>query len=145
MNFGDIMLRRFFQFVSGVSGVVLAPILIVVIAAALAFAPWFNWTTNAISDLGRPQYGLLFVNTAFVSVGAFLFLFSGGLIFTLQQRIGPMALALSSLYFIGVGLFPLPSPIHVETSSLFFIAFSFGFFFLGVKLRQRGIRECYRL
>jgi len=125
------------ELVSGIGGVFLPVLLILSLSIALPQAPWFNWIGNAISDLGRPEYSLSFFNWTLTVIGGLLLFFSIGLILSLQQRIGPTLLAISSIYFIGVGIYPLPSPIHVETSSLFFIAFPLGFFFIGYRLRER--------
>ena len=61
-------------------------------------------------------------------------MFSFGLYYTLNgERFGPTALALSSIYFIQVGIISLPDPTHVDVSSLFFIAYPIGFFLLGIR------------
>jgi len=100
-------------------------------------APWFEWTGNAISDLGRADHGLPFFNWSLTIIGVLLLVFSIGLVLYLKQRIGPTLIGISSIYFIAIGLYPLPNPIHVDTSSLFFIAFPLGFFMLGYRLRMR--------
>jgi len=116
--------------------------LIVIISIALFIslqnAPWFSWTENAISDLGRPEHGMPFFNLVLGFVGILLLIFSIGLISSFRkERIGPTILALSSIYFIGIGIFPLPDPNHVDVSGLFFIAFPLGFFILGLQLYKK--------
>jgi hypothetical membrane protein len=98
-------------------------------------APWFSWTNNAISDLGREQYDILLFNYSLIVLGFLLLFFTFGLNYSLKnERFGPTFLSISSLYFIAVGIFPLPDQYHIDFSSLFFIAFPLGFFALGLKM-----------
>ena len=50
-----------------------------------------------------------------------------------DQRAGPTVFALSALYLMAVGLYPLPSMEHIDLSALFFIAFPFGFVLFGLR------------
>ena len=43
---------------SGICGIMLPIVIISGLLLALPRAPWFSWTENAISDLGRPEFGL---------------------------------------------------------------------------------------
>jgi len=126
---------------SGICGIMLPIVTISGLLLALPRAPWFSWTENAISDLGRPEFGLSFFNYTLILVGILLLAFSFGLLYSLKgARVGPTAFALSSIYFIGVGLFPLPNPNHVDVSGLFFIAFPLGFLMLGLKMYKKRSR-----
>ena len=123
---------------SGICGIMLPIVTISVLLLALPRAPWFRWTENAISDLGRPEFGLSFFNYTLILVGILLLLFSFGLLYSLKgERVGPTVFALSSIYFIGIGIYPLPDPNHVDVSGLFFIAFPLGFLLLGMKMYKK--------
>jgi hypothetical membrane protein len=136
---GRLVLKSFnFLNVSGLCGMSLIIIFSLTLFISLQNAPWFGWTDNAISDLGRPEYEMPFFNLALGFIGILLLVFSIGLISLLRkERIGPTMLALSSIYFIGVGIFPLPDPNHVDISGLFFIAFPLGFLLIGVQLYKK--------
>jgi hypothetical membrane protein len=124
---------------SGICGIALPIIFLVVLFVSIQYAPWFSWTNNAISDLGRPEFGLDFFNYTLIAVGILLLFFSFGLYYSLKkERAGPLILAISSLYFIGVGIFPLPDPNHVDISGLFFIAFPLGFLILGLHMHTQA-------
>jgi hypothetical membrane protein len=126
---------------SGICGIMLPIVTISGLLLALPRAPWFSWTENAISDLGRPEFGLSFFNYTLILIGILLLAFSFGLLYSLKgERVGPTVFALSSIYFIGVGLFPLPDPNHVDVSGLFFIAFPLGFLMLGLKMYKKRSR-----
>lgn len=120
---------------SGICGILLPLVFLGGLFLSIHQAPWFNWMDYAISDLGT--HVPLFNYTLFI-VGIILLIFTLGLYFSLQgERAGPVVFALSSLYFMGVGLVPLPDPIHIDTSGLFFIAFPLGFFILGLQLYRK--------
>ena len=124
---------------SGVCGMSLIFIISSVLIISIQNAQWFSWTDNAISDLGRPEHGMPFFNLALGFIGILLLLFSIGLVTSLKkERIGPTILALSSIYFIGIGIFPLPDPNHIDVSGLFFIAFPLSFLILGLQLYKRN-------
>jgi len=124
--------------ISGVSGILLPIVFILGLILSILEAPWFRWTDNAISDLGRPEFGIPLFNYTLIAIGFLLFLFSIGLYYSLKrEKMGPTALALSSIYFIGVGLYPLPNQIHIDISGLFFIAFPLGFLILGLNMYKK--------
>ena len=107
--------------ISGLSGMLLPILMIALLYFALQQSPWFSWTENAISDLGRPTYGLLGFNLVLIIIGILMFVFSIGLYLSLGgERIGPSLIAISSIYFIGIGVFPLPDPTHIDVSGMFF-------------------------
>ena len=121
MNWKTILLQ-----IAGICGILLPLVFLGGVFISIRQAPWFKWTDYAISDLGTciPLF-----NYTLLIVGIILLVFAVGLYFSLQgERAGPVVFALSSLYFMGVGLVPLPDPIHVDTSGLFFIAFIERFF-----------------
>ena len=101
------------------------------VAAALALAPWFNWTTDALSDLGHPRYasapvfgagllasGLFYVDAVLharrflgrsrVSSAAVVSLVLGGLslsaVGVINESFGPPHFVVSLTYFTFVPL-----------------------------------------
>ena len=134
------MKNKYLNKLSGISGILLPIIFTLVLFLSLQRAPWFSWTENAISDLGRSEFGLSFFNYLLITIGILLLIFSIGLLYSLKgQRAGPTIFALSSIYFIGIGVYPLPNPDHVDISGLFFIAFPFGFLIIGLYLHKNSI------
>lgn len=126
------MKYKFLIKISGISGVVLPIFTIGLLIWALSQSPWFSWAENAISDIGRPEHGLTCFNYGLIIIGILILIFSFGLYFSFtDQRAGPTVFALSALYLIAVGFYPLPSLEHIDLSALFFIAFPFGFLLYG--------------
>ena len=132
--------NKYFIKILGISGIIIPIIFLAVLYISIQNAPWFSWSENAISDLGRFEYGLISFNYTLIAIGILLLFFSFSLVFSLKgERAGPTVLALSSIYFIGVGIYPLPHPNHVDISGLFFIAFPIGFLILGLRLYKINI------
>ena len=126
------MKYKFLTKLSGISGVILPIFTVGLLIWALSQSPWFSWTENALSDIGRPEHGLTCFNYGFIIIGILILIFSFGFYFSLKdQRAGPTVFALSALYLMAVGLYPLPSIEHIDLSALFFIAFPFGFLLYG--------------
>ena len=129
------MISKYLLKISGICGIFLPIILFVILVYSLIVTPWFSWTENAISDLGRPVIGNVFFNYGIIIIGVFFLIFSFGLFYSLKgERVGPLVFALSSIYFIGVGFNPLPDPAHVDLSGLFFVAFPLGFLIMSLRL-----------
>ncbi len=135
-----MLFNRFIRF-SGICGFILPIYTITLLSCGISQAPSFNWTENAISDLGRLDYGISCFNYSLMIIGLFLLIFSIGLhLLLIEQRIGPTIFALSAIYLIGVGVYPLPLPEHIDISGLFFIAFPFGFLAFGLKNYQSKVQ-----
>ena len=135
------MLSNRFIRLSGICGIILPIYTITLLTCGFSQAPGFNWTENAISDLGRLEYGTSCFNYGLVIIGIFLLIFSIGLhLLLIEQRAGPTIFALSAIYLIGVGVYPLPLPEHVDISGLFFIAFPIGFLIFGLVNYQSKTR-----
>ena len=124
--------------ISSISGILLPFVFLIGLLISIIRAPWFNWTEYAISDLGKIDVGFQSFNITLFFVGVLLLIFSFGLYYSLKtERISPTILAISSLYFIAVGIYPLPSPIHIDFSGLLFISFPLSFFTLGIQLYKK--------
>ena len=134
-----MLFNRFIR-LSGICGILLPIYTIALLMCSILQASSFSWTENAISDLGRLEYGSAVFNIGLVLIGIILLVFSIGMhLLLIEQRIGPTIFALSAIYLIGVGVYPLPMPEHVDLSGLFFIAFPIGFVIFGLVNRDSEI------
>ena len=105
------------------------------IAVAVASAPWFSWTANALSDLGVRErasatpfnYGLIAGGTLGVGFAARLWAEAPGRI----GRAGIATLALSLASMVLIGVFPIPHPYHGPVSVAFFALFTYALFVHG--------------
>jgi len=105
------------------------------IAVAIALAPWFSPTANALSDLGEVGRGSApAFNYSLVAGGVLGLGFAARLWPETPGRLGRagvavLAAALASMALIGV--FPIPHPYHVPVSVAFFSLFTYALFVLG--------------
>jgi hypothetical membrane protein len=131
-----MLFNRFIR-LSGICGILLPIYTIFLIVFGISQSSSFSWTENAISDLGRLEVGSAYFNIGLVLIGVLLLVFSIGIhLLLIEQRTGPTIFALSAIYLIGVGVYPLPLPEHVDISGLFFIAFPIGFVIFGLVNRN---------
>jgi len=123
--------------ISGICGILLPIVVFICIGFALSQSPWFNWTEHAISDLGIQGLSAIFFNSGMIIGGILAFVFSLGLIKTLQNKTGAYLLCLSSIALIGIGIFPETIyTIHVIFSTLFFVLIVMSLYVLGLTLRK---------
>jgi hypothetical membrane protein len=116
-------------------GVLALAVSLLGIAAAIALAPWFSWTGNALSDLGvrgeasAPpfNYGLIAGGTLGVGFAARLWSDAPGRL----GRAGLGVLGASFLSLALIGVFPTPHPYHFPVSLGFFALFTYGLFVYG--------------
>ncbi|GAH58726.1 unnamed protein product, partial [marine sediment metagenome] len=81
----------------------------------------------AISDLyvtGTFNYGMIIS-------GILYFAFTVGLYKTMAEKIGVFFLAISTIGLIGLGIFPIPYPLHFPFSIIFFLFTGIAFAFIG--------------
>lgn len=124
-------------------GLILPPFALIALFLSIQMAPSFNWTENAISDLGMFQSSSLLFNSTIIISGFLLMIFSIGLTGMLEkQKISYILLFLSSFFLIAIGIFPLPHPYHIYVSELFFISFPLSFLTLGLNLYK--IKDSYK-
>jgi len=124
--------------ISGISGIIAPLIAFTLILLAIAYSPDFNWTENALSDLGV-QEGVTAVlfNTGLTITGVLIILFATGLFKFLQEnllgRIGAFVFVLGAFALAAMGVFPENvKPIHFYVSVAFFTLLPIAIFFLGV-------------
>jgi hypothetical membrane protein len=115
------------------------------IAVAIALAPWFSPTSNALSDLGEIgrrsapafNYGLIAGGVLGVGFAARLVTHASGTIE--RSGVALLAAALASMALIGV--FPIPHPNHLAVSVAFFSLFTYALFVLGsAEVLAGGVR-----
>lgn len=123
--------------ISGISGIIAPFIAFTLILLAIAYSPDFNWTENALSDLGVQEgvTAILF-NAGLIISGILTIIFATGL-FTLFQgnllgRIGAFIVVLDAFALTAIGVFPENvKPMHLYASVTFFTLFPISMFFLG--------------
>ena len=123
--------------IAGMCGVIAPVIFFVSIQIAIFDAPWFEWTQNALSELGVQGTSALFFNNGLVLVGILFLIFSLGLSRILSRKIGAYLLGFSSLALMGVGLFPLTLfEAHYISSAVFFLFLMLAILMIGLTLKQ---------
>ncbi len=105
------------------------------ILIAISVSPWFNWISNALSDLGVSSAALIF-NQGLIVSGFFAFIFALSHFKSVRSsiggRVGTGFLVLASISLIGIGVFTEDySPHHFVFSVLFFVFVLFAFLSYG--------------
>ena len=115
--------------ISGTSGILAPIVAFVLISLAIVYSPQFNWTENALSDLGV-QEGITptLFNYALVTVGIFALIFASGLLIFLEHRalgtVGAFMFILAALALTTIGVFPENmKPMHLQASVAFFVLY----------------------
>lgn len=123
--------------IAGICGILIPVVVFACIGLALVQAPWFEWSHNALSDLGvRENIAALF-NNGIILGGIFAFIFSIGLAKILSKKIGAYTLAISALALVGVGLFPETLfTLHYLVSAAFFIFLLISLFIIGITIKR---------
>ena len=116
------------------------------IAAALIKAPWFDWSRNALSDLGIAPGSAPFFNLGLILAGLLVVAYGHGLAQTLSRRLGKAAglwLSIAGLALALIGVFPEDcGDIHYYVSVAFFVNIPLALIALGASLatqRQRRL------
>ncbi|WP_435062738.1 DUF998 domain-containing protein [Halobaculum sp. EA56] len=96
------------------------------IALAVALAPWFSWTANALSDLGVAADRVVAAafNGGLIVGGALALPYAWALWATARDRVGRAVAALFavvSALMAGVGAFPAETALHAPVAVGFFL------------------------
>lgn len=108
------------------------------ILLSISYSPWFNWSENALSDLGVHEAASLFNST--LMMGGFLTLvFATGLLQTLHRTktgfTGAIIFVVGALSLFAIGLFPeTAGRIHLYVSVSFFASAILSMLIIGVAL-----------
>ena len=125
---------------SGVCGILVLIVFLTILFLSIQQVPWFSWTENAISDLGKQDAAPFIFNNGIIITGIMFLFFSIGLSKELKEKyVSPLFLSLSSVFLIGVGLVPLPNIFHVYLSGMFFGALGYAFFSFGYSYYKDSI------
>lgn len=123
--------------ISGFCGILIPIVIFINIGIAIFYSPWFNWTKNALSDLGIEGISAFFFNNGMILGGILVLIFSIGLVKRLEVKTGGYVLFLSSIALIGIGVFPETMfTIHWIFSALFFITLTIALLIIGITLRK---------
>ena len=119
----DVLWRK----VAGTCGFLTPIIAFALIFSAIASYPEFNWTDNALSDLGIVEgaTATLF-NSGLLISGALGLVFASGLFVFLKEatvgKIGAFIFVLASMALFAIGVFPENiRPVHYIVSVMFFV------------------------
>lgn len=105
---------------------IIAPLVgFLVILAAVLSAPWFNWWTNALSDLGVEGFSATIFNNGLKVTAFMMVIFSLGLKEIADDdkigQAGFVLFLLGSLFLLGIGVFPEGTSLHYPFSVAFFV------------------------
>jgi hypothetical membrane protein len=124
------------QKVSGICGIMTPSVAFGCILLAISYAPDFNWTNNALSDLGVMQSptSILF-NLGLIAGGILGMVFASGLLTLFKRKLigelGAIIFVLDFLALTAIGVFPENArPIHLYASVSFFMLFPLSMFLL---------------
>lgn len=112
------------------------------IGASIAIAPWFSWTGNTLSDLGRVGRTSAPIFNAGVTLGGILALGFAWYLWhrseTAFTRAGTGLFAVAAAGAILIGRFPSPHPFHVVASSAFYFAATYALLAYGTGDVRKG-------
>lgn len=126
--------------ISGVCGMFAPIVAFGCILLSIEYAPNFNWTDNALSDLGvmaNPTSTLF--NLGLIVSGILAIVFASGLFIffrgRLAGRVGALLFLLDTLALTAIGIFPESSaPMHLYASVVFFALFPLAMLFMTAAL-----------
>lgn len=120
----------------GICGIVSPILAFTCITLAIALAPQFSWTDNALSDLGIVPSGTsILFNLGLIFSGILTFVFASGLVTYFKGnslgRFGAFVLMLDSVALAAIGIFPENvKPMHLYASVSFFALFPISLLFV---------------
>jgi hypothetical membrane protein len=121
--------------ITAVCGILIPIIIFTSIFFAISVAPWFEWTNNALSNLGVKGLSAFFFNNGLIIGGFLIFIFSLCLISLLKNKIGAYLLFGSSISLMGIGVFPETIfLLHYFTSAAFFILITITMLIIGITM-----------
>lgn len=111
--------------VAGLCGVIGPIVSLSMVLLAVANSPWFNWTRNALSDLGVRGFSSLLFNSGLVIGGTLMTVFALGLVEVMKGsvlgRLGAFILVLDGAFLTAIGIFPETfGAVHLYVSAAFF-------------------------
>jgi len=128
--------------IAGLCGVIGPIIVLSFIALAIAYSSWFNWFTNALSDIGVREAAVLF-NSGLIIGGVLTTIFAIGLMQILKKQVlgllGTFTLVLSTIHLSAIGVFPESAGrIHFYVSVAFFGLLAVSLLLIGAALMRES-------
>ena len=121
--------------ITALSGIMTPIIIFTSIFFAISVAPWFEWTNNALSNLGVEGLSAFFFNSGLILGGFLILIFSLCLLRLLKNKIGAYLLFGSSFSLMGIGIFPETIfLLHYFTSAAFFILITITMLIIGITM-----------
>ena len=123
---------------------ILTPVVgFLVILSAVLSAPWFNWWTNALSDLGVEGLSATIFNNGLKVTAFLMVIFSIGIKeIADEDKIGLagfMLLLLGSISLLGIGVFPEGTELHYPFSVTFFVTMPLSIWVIGYFFIRGGL------
>ena len=110
---------------AGVCGILSTVVIAVGMSVAISVYPSFNWESNFVSHLGSEgAVSEPYFNYGVITSGIFLFVFSFGLLKSVNNKIsqvGCVAMAGAAIGFVGLGIFNLPHELHLPFTVPYFL------------------------
>lgn len=130
---------------AGICGVVNPILVLSLILLAISMSPSFNWTQDALSDLGVDGLTAVLFNFSLVVGGILTFVFAVGIkeIFTRKALglVGASTLMLDATALCATGIFPeTVKPTHFYASLAFFVLLPISLFLVGAAM----LKEFYQ-
>lgn len=121
--------------IAGLCGIAAPLVAFPCILISISLSPWFNWSTNALSDLGVREGAWLF-NSGLVAAGILSMIFASGIWKALKEqalvRVGGALFFIDAFALFGIGVFSeAAGTIHTCFSAAFFVLFPLSLFLLG--------------
>ncbi len=119
MNLKILQLAGFFGIVAPLFGFMM-------VGMSIWLSPWFNWSVNALSDLGAQGFGSVVFNSGLAMTAALIMMFSAGL-FEMTKgdiigQLGSVLHLLSCFLLVGIGIAnETIEPWHIYVSVGFFV------------------------
>ncbi|MGI0020480.1 MAG: DUF998 domain-containing protein [Nitrososphaera sp.] len=119
--------------------------IVITISSAIAASPWFAWTDHALSDLGRDgRASAPIFNIGIIVSGILAFVFALGVLDASRVRlgrVGGIVLCIATTGLIGIGVFPLPDPLHNISGLILWTLLPAALSIIGRALMQTGKRR----
>lgn len=114
-------------------------IALTLISLAIFYSPWFNWTKNALSDLGVQCVAAILFNSGLIISGFLTVIFAIGLreVFLngFLGHIGMLILILDAAILCAIGVFPKTTgALHFYVSVAFFTLLPISLFLIGAAM-----------
>lgn len=131
--------------IAGLCGVITPIITLSLILLSISYSPWFNWSENALSDLGVHEAATLF-NSALMIGGVLTLVLAAGLLQTLRRTktgfTGALVFVVGAVSLFAIGLFPeTAGRIHFYVSVSFFASATLSMIIIGVALMKASERN----